>query len=180
MISPLRSLSLAALLVASVAGPHAASASDKDRPFFTSVQGEWAGGGEVIAGKYKGTKFNCTFSGSAPGRKIGMVMDGGCRVGPFMQKMTASIESRKGRGYHGTFLDGAAGKGLDITGGNVVDGEKVVLAINRKQLTGIMQARMAGRDTMNVTVSVHVAKQLVPVIGLSLKRVDGTAVGSID
>jgi len=32
---------------------------------------------------------------------------------------------------------------------------------------------------MNVTVSVRVEDQLVPVIGMSLKRVDGTAVGTI-
>ena len=32
---------------------------------------------------------------------------------------------------------------------------------------------------MNVTVSVRVAQDLVPVIGMSLKRVDGTAVGAI-
>jgi hypothetical protein len=76
-------------------------------------------------------------------------------------------------------MDGAAGKGLDIVSGNVVDGGKVVLAINRNQLKGVMQARVADKNTMNVTVSVRVEKELVPVIGMSLKRVDATAVGSI-
>jgi hypothetical protein len=42
-----------------------------------------------------------------------------------------------------------------------------------------MQARVADKNTMNVTVSVRVEKELVPVIGMSLKRVDATAVGSI-
>jgi hypothetical protein len=32
---------------------------------------------------------------------------------------------------------------------------------------------------MNVTVSVRVEKELVPVIGMSLKRIDNVAVGSI-
>jgi hypothetical protein len=54
-----------------------------------------------------------------------------------------------------------------------------VLAINRNQLKGVMQARVADKNTMNVTVSVRVEKELVPVIGMSLKRVDATAVGSI-
>jgi hypothetical protein len=76
-------------------------------------------------------------------------------------------------------MDGAAGKGLDIVSGNVVDGGKVVLAINRNQLKGVMQARVSHDNTMNVTVSVRVEKELVPVIGMSLKRVDATAVGSI-
>ena len=45
-------------------------------------------------------------------------------------------------GYKGKFMDGAAGSGLDIISGNVVDGRKVVFAINRNQLRGIMQARL--------------------------------------
>ncbi len=156
------------------------AAEQHDRKFFESVAGNWSGPGEIVAGKYKGTKFNCNFAGTTPAKKTGMTLDGGCRVGVFMQKMSASIEQKAGR-YQGTFMDGAAGKGLDIISGNVVDGgQKVVLAINRKQLKGIMQARMADANTMNVTVSVRVEKQLVPVIGMSLKRVDATAVGSID
>ncbi|MDQ6437841.1 hypothetical protein RB623_27625 [Mesorhizobium sp. LHD-90] len=158
-----------------------ASAAERDKKFFESVEGNWTGPGEIVAGKYKGTKFNCTFEGTTPGnKKTGMTLDGGCRVGVFNQKMRASIEHKAGR-YQGTFLDGAEGKGLDIISGNVVEsGQKVVLAINRKQLNGIMQAKLAGENTMNVTVSVRVDKQLVPVIGMSLKRVDTTAVGSID
>ena len=69
-------------------------------------------------------------------------------------------------------MDGAEGKGLDIVSGNVVDASKVVLAIHRNQLKGVMQARIADKNTMNVTVSVRVEKELVPVIGMSLKRVD--------
>ncbi|WP_442577452.1 hypothetical protein ACSBOB_17890 [Mesorhizobium sp. ASY16-5R] len=157
-----------------------ASAADRDKKFFESVEGNWTGPGEIVAGKYKGTKFNCSFEGTTPGNKAGMTLDGGCRVGVFTQKMTASIEHKAGR-YQGTFLDGAAGKGLDIISGSVVEGgQKVVLAINRKQLNGIMQARIAGENTMNVTISVRVEKQLVPVIGMSLKRVDTTTVGSVD
>jgi hypothetical protein len=40
-----------------------------------------------------------------------------------------------------------------------------------------MLARLADEDTMNVTVSVRVEEEMVPVIGMSLKRVD--TVGSI-
>ena len=157
-----------------------AQAADQDRKFFKSVKGNWAGPGEIVAGKYKGTKFNCTFEGTTPLNTAGMTLDGGCRVGVFTQKMTASIERKAGR-YRGTFMDGAAGKGLDILSGSVIDGgRKVVMAINRKQLNGVMQARIADANTMNVTVSVRVEKQLVPVIGMSLKRTDATAVGSID
>ncbi|WP_353641466.1 hypothetical protein [Mesorhizobium sp. WSM2239] len=156
-----------------------AQAAERDRKFFQSVEGDWSGPGEIVAGKYKGTKFNCTFNGSTPATKLGMTLDGSCRVGVFSQKMSATIEHKGAKGYKGTFLDGAEGKGLDIVSGNVVDGGKVVLAINRNQLKGVMQARVSKDNTMNVTVSVRVEKELVPVIGMTLKRVDATAVGSI-
>ena len=38
-----------------------------------------------------------------------------------------------------------------------------------------MQARLPDDNTMNVTVSVRVDEDMVPVIGMSLKRVDGAA-----
>lgn len=158
---------------------HPASAAERDRSFFTAIEGDWTGPGEIVAGKYKGTKFVCTFNGSTPAAKSGMTLDGGCRVGVFTQKMTATVEQKGRSGYKGTFLDGASGKGLDIISGNVVDDNKIILGIHRKELKGVMQARIADENTMNITVSVRVEKQMVPVIGMSLKRVDAVAVGSI-
>lgn len=173
---------LTALLIASfsicAASMPPAQAADGDRTFFRSAEGNWTGPGEIIAGKYKGTKFNCSFAGTTPVGNLGMTMDGDCRVGVFSQKMKASFV-QNGGAYRGTFMDGAEGKGLDIVSGNVVDGSKIVLSINRKQLNGIMQARIADESTMNVTVSVRVAETMVQVIGMSLKRVDTTTVGSV-
>jgi hypothetical protein len=63
--------------------------------------------------------------------------------------------------------------------GNVVNQDKVVFSIHRNDLKGVMQARLADQQTMNVTISVRVEDDMVPVIGMSLKRVDDTAVGAI-
>ena len=175
-----RALSFACLsLAAAAAFSVPASAGDRDGAFFRNVSGTWTGPGEIVAGKYKGTKFVCNFTGSAKSGKAGMSLDGDCRVGVFTQKMSASFE-HNGRDYKGKFMDGAAGKGLDIVSGNVVDEKKVILAVNRAQLDGVMQARIPDDNTMNVTVSVKVDKKLVPVIGVNLRRVDGARVGSID
>jgi hypothetical protein len=143
------------------------------------MEGTWGGAGEIVAGKYKGTKFNCTFAGTTPARKLGMKLDGGCRVGVFMQKMSASVVQGGSAGYKGQFMDGAAGSGLDITAGNVVNDRKVVFSIHRNDLRGIMQARLPDADTMNVTISVRVEETMVPVIGMSLKRLDDISVGAI-
>jgi hypothetical protein len=156
-----------------------ASAAERDAEFFRSVEGKWSGPGEIVAGTYKGTKFVCNFTGSTPSGKVGMTLDGGCRVGVFTQSMSATVERKGRRGYTGSFMGGSEGSGLDIVSGNVVDGRKVVFAINRKQLNGVMQARVPNDNSMIVTVSVRVAEQMVPVIGMNLKRVDGVQIGSI-
>jgi hypothetical protein len=164
-------------LAAFPAGSESASASERERQFFRQVEGRWSGPGEIVAGKYKGTKFICNFIGSQPDGKVGMSLDGGCRVGLFTQKMSASIEKAR-KGYRGSFMDGAAGKGLDVIGGSVT-GNKVVFSLNRKALDGAMLARLPDDNTMNVTVSVKVEDEMVPVIGLSLKRIDERQVGAV-
>ena len=175
----LTSCAFVAVLAAATPAIGGAQAADQhDRKFFKSVEGTWTGPGEIVAGKYKGTRFNCTFAGKAPLTSTGMTLDGGCRVGVFTQKMTATIQ-KNGKGYSGTFQDGAAGKGLDVVSGNVVSDRKVVFGLNRKQLKGAMQARLPDDNSMVVTVSVRVEQEMVPVIGVNLKRVDGVAVGTV-
>ncbi|MFC5385480.1 hypothetical protein ACFPLB_05790 [Aquamicrobium segne] len=158
--------------------PGSAFAGESDKQFFQTVEGKWTGPGEIVAGKYKGTRFTCSFQGSSPELKTGMTLDGSCRVGVFTQKMTAIVEHKGRSGYKGSFMGGASGEGLDIVAGNV-DPRKVVFAINRKQLDGVMQARIPDDDSMIVTVSVKVDKQVVPVIGMNLKRVGEKPVGKL-
>ncbi|MCY0147289.1 hypothetical protein OEG84_06075 [Hoeflea sp. G2-23] len=154
-------------------------ARDKDHVFFSSVEGIWKGPGEIVAGKYKGTKFVCNLSGDANNNeKSGITLDGTCRVGVFNQKMSAVI-TRKGKGYTGRFLDGSAGQGLDIVSGRVT-GNRAVMAINRKTLDGAMIASLNDPETMNVTISVKVGSEMVPVIGMTLKRnIENVKTGSL-
>jgi hypothetical protein len=159
-------LCLAALALSS-ASP--SLARDKDTVFFESVAGQWKGPGEIVAGKYKGTKFVCNLSGDpVEGKAAGISLDGHCRVGVFNQKMSALI-TRKGSTYTGRFLDGSAGDGLDIVSGKVTR-DRAIMGINRKTLDGAMIARLHDEETMNVTISVKVGKEMVPVIGMTLKR----------
>ncbi|HET7410239.1 MAG TPA: hypothetical protein VFJ13_08550 [Paracoccaceae bacterium] len=160
-------LTLATALLGSAATPALAS---QDEVFFDQVVGHWTGPGEIVAGKYKGTKFVCDFSGQSHPKKVGMALDGSCRVGLFSQKMRAEVV-KSGSSYTGEFQDGADGSGLDIVSGSV-DRNRMVVGLDRKQLKGAMVARLDGHDTMNITVSVHVAGDLVPVIGMNLKRTD--------
>ncbi|MCZ4092724.1 MULTISPECIES: hypothetical protein [Sinorhizobium] len=166
-------------LAATVGLATPASSGARDKAFFEKVAGQWKGPGEIVAGKYKGTKFTCDLTGEpASGKDVGIKLDGFCRVGVFKQPMSAMI-TQKGNGYTGKFLDGADGKGLDVVSGNVAK-DKVVVGINRKQLNGAMIARLQDAETMNITISVKVEETMVPVIGVSLNRqMDNIAVGSI-
>lgn len=170
---------VAAVLLAASSTVSPAQAAANDKAFFEQASGSWQGPGEIVAGKYKGTKFTCSLSGDTePAAGQGIQLDGHCRVGVFKQPMSALI-TRSGGTYKGKFLDGAAGKGLDILSGNV-SGNKVVVAINRQKLNGALVARLQDDNTMNITISVKVEDRMVPVIGMSLNRkVDTMAVGSI-
>ena len=107
-------LAVAALMPVTVA-----DAASRDKRFFESVAGVWKGPGEIVAGKYKGTKFTCNLTGlPAEGKETGLKLDGTCRVGVFSQPMKATIAEVGGK-YQGQFLDGADGKGLDIVSGAV-------------------------------------------------------------
>jgi hypothetical protein len=166
-------------LVATSLMSASAYAGTNDKVFFQNASGTWKGPGEIVAGKYKGTKFTCDLEGiPEDGSSVGIELKGTCRVGVFKQPMSALI-SQNGGTYKGQFLDGAAGKGLDITSGNVSD-DKIVVGILRKKLNGAMIARFADDKTLNVTISVKVEDQMIPVIGLKLNRqLDDVAVGSI-
>lgn len=145
-----------------------ARAADVDETFFKTVFGRWTGPGEIVAGKYKGTKFVCDLAGLQPAKAVGMALDGSCRVGMFSQPMNATF-TKGGTSYKGTFLDGSGGKGLDIVSGDV-SGNKVVVGLDRKQLKGAMVARLEEKNKLMITISVQVAGELVPVIGMTLKR----------
>ena len=174
MNRPFVRLSLLAATAFSAPVPALAS---EDSAFFKSVEGKWQGPGEIVAGKYKGTKFVCTLDGTTPGGKTGINMDGSCRVGVFAQEMSARILRTEGN-YSGAFLDGAAGKGLDILSGKV-SGDRVTMSLNRKKLNGAMLARLETPDLMHVTISVRVNKDMIRVIGMSLTRIDQTSTGAV-
>lgn len=159
----------AALVAGTLVSTVPAMASE--RAYFESVQGEWSGSGEIVAGKYKNTRFTCNFTGNAP-QGIGMDISGKCRVGLFTQPMSAKI-TKKGSSYTGVFLDGAKGKGLDIVSGKWRS-NRLVVGINRKALNGTMVANMKSKNKLHITISVRSNKKLVPVIGLTLNRT-GTA-----
>ncbi|MBP1846081.1 hypothetical protein J2046_004355 [Rhizobium petrolearium] len=179
LLSLIGGLAVLTVAATSAMAPQA-EAAPRDKVFFQSVAGAWKGPGEIVAGKYKGTKFSCSLTGApTPDGDVGIKLDGTCRVGVFQQPMSAVI-TQSGRGYTGKFLDGAEGKGLDIISGSV-NGDKVVMGINRAKLNGAMVASLRGENKMNITISVKVEDQMIPVIGLSLDRdLDSIAVGSIN
>ncbi len=140
--------------------------------FFEQIEGKWRGNGEIVAGKYKGTRFRCRFDGLTAAKLAGMDIDGSCRVGMFSQKMNAVVRHASGR-YSGKFLDGAKGEGMDVVSGRYRR-NKLIVNIKRKQLVGVMVATLNGSDELGVTISVKVQQRYIPVIGMTLKRTSGS------
>jgi len=148
-----------------------------DIKFFKGIEGKWSGPGEIVAGKYKGTKYVCTFDGTTPKKGHGMIIDGSCRVGVFLQKMSAHV-TKKGSSYKGAFLDGAKGDGMDVTGGRYTK-NRIIVDIVRNDLKGIMVVNLNDKNQLKATISVHHNKKLIPVIGMNLSRIDtGTVTGA--
>ncbi len=98
-----------------------------------------------------------------------MAIDGYCRIGMFSQPMSANI-AKSGNGYSGSFLDGEKGEGMDVTGGRFTS-SRLIIGLKRKKLDAMMVARLDKNNKLNVTISVKVRGQLVPVIGMSLDKV---------
>lgn len=142
-------------------------AAASERAYFKSVEGQWSGAGRIAAGPYKDTRFTCNFSGETPDR-LGMVLNGTCRVGVFPQAMSAKIYKQGGT-YRGRFTLGSKGDGLDITSGKL-RGKRLTLGIKHKKLRGTFMANLKSPDSLNLTIAVRVQKKLIPFIGLTLSR----------
>ncbi|EJF88788.1 hypothetical protein [Bartonella tamiae] len=143
-------------------------AADDDADFFRLIEGKWSGPGEVVAGKYKGSKFICNFAGISQLENAGLILDGNCRLGVFSQPMKATV-TKHTTGFRGAFNDGAKGDGVDIVSGKIGN-DHMVFGLNRNKLNGAMLARLEDQNSMNITVSVKINDDLVPVLGLKLKR----------
>lgn len=143
-------------------------AQDKERVFFENVQGQWVGSGQVVAGKYKGTNFTCTFSGVQEPEKLGMALDGACRVGIFSQDIKAHVVKIE-KQYQGTFNNGAQKNGMDIISGQIGD-NNMVFGLVKDNINGTMLAHLTDKNTMTITLSIKVSDDMVPVIGVQLKR----------
>ncbi|MCP4072231.1 MAG: hypothetical protein GY742_10900 [Hyphomicrobiales bacterium] len=144
------------------------SANAGEKRFFSGMVGNWYGPGEIVAGKYKGTKFTCNLNGVTAGNDIGMDIDGFCRIGVFSQPMSATIH-KSGANYSGRFLDGQKGEGMDVTGGRFST-SRFVVGLKREKLDATMVARLEGSRKLNVTISVKVQGRLIPVIGMALDK----------
>jgi len=149
----------------------AAQARDgaRERVFFQSFEGQWKGAGEIVSGKYKGTRFNCHFVSTPQIGEVGLLLDGNCRVGLFSQAMKAQISRRPSGAFLGYFNDGARAQGMDITSAQI-GADHMQFDLNRQNLQGTMLARLEAQDEMSITLSVKVMGEFVRVVGMNLKR----------
>lgn len=143
-------------------------AEDYGDNFLHSVRGQWSGKGEVVAGRYKGIKFNCKFNAPAAKDGIDMTLTGTCRTGIFSQPISAKIQQKEGT-LRGSFNEGAQAQGLDITKG-VIHKNHMILELSREKLNGNMEAKLEGDNLLRITLAVKIDEDVIPVIGMNLNR----------
>lgn len=165
------------LIIIAACTANAAGAASQDKQFLQSIAGQWNGSGEVVAGKYKGAKFNCAFSSISEIAGTGMTLDGNCRLGMFSQPIKARF-IRNATGYHGTFNNGSRAQGLDIVSGKIKK-NYMIFELNREQFNGSMQARLADSNSMNIILAIKAEEIIIPVIGLKLVRASSAPVSNL-
>jgi len=168
MIKRFLGIALAIIFVL-FAGFAQANDGTRERVFFQAFEGRWSGAGEIVAGKYKGTRFHCSFIGTSALREVGMSLDGSCRVGLFSQAMKAKIARRPSGVFLGHFNEGAQAQGMDITAARI-GADHMQFDLNRQNLQGTMLARLEEQNTMSISLSVKVMGEFVRVVGVNLKR----------
>jgi len=136
---------------------------------FHAFDGQWRGGGEVIAGKYKGTRFTCALTSLSDMNQIGLSLDGQCRMGIFSQRLRAYMVRGKNGTFSGQVNEGAKGDGLDITSGRI-GSDHVMVDLYRDNVHGTMLAKLSDDNAMSITLSVKVSDHFIPVIGINLQR----------
>lgn len=163
------------LLVCSALPAYALGPRAVDRAaFLQSVRGVWSGKGQVVAGRYKGTKFSCNFTAPSSAALTDMQLNGACRTGIFSQPIKASI-SGKGDTFQGSFNEGAQANGLDIVAGRV-EKNRLTLELNREKLKGHMTARLVNDNSLNIVLAVKIDDEIIPVIDMNLTRAEPAAV----
>ena len=144
-----------------------AESPEETKAYFKSIQGKWAGKGEVVNGKYKNTKFKCELTGKTP-KKLGMEIKGFCRIGLIYQTITATIIKNKGY-YKGKFLGGAKGNGLDVVGGRLRN-KRFTAALTRKKINGTIIIDATKKNKMDIILTVEFKGNLYPIVELAMQR----------
>jgi len=163
--------SMALVIFALGIGAVTAGDGARERGFLQAFEGRWSGGGEIVAGKYKGTRFHCSFIGTQNLREVGMSLDGTCRVGLFSQMMKAKISRHPSGVFLGQFNDGAKAQGMDITAAHI-GADHMHFDLNRQNLQGTMLARLNTQDSLSISLSVKVMGEFVRLAAVNLKRDD--------
>jgi hypothetical protein len=140
MFSKFRILPLClAAIILLAASP--SSARDADAVFFESVAGVWKGPGEIVAGKYKGTKFVCNLTGDPKGKCRGHSWTEPL-PGRRLQPENVGRHHPQGQGLHRP-LSRRIGRQPGSTSSRARSaGDRAVMGINRKTLNGAMIARL--------------------------------------
>lgn len=171
-----RVLALALLAALSTAAP---ASADDAADFVGKFSGEWLGTGQLLFGPQFGTKFHCELNGTPSKSQLTFGMKGRCWMGNISGPVHAQLRyNAHTNSFHGEFMDGSEGNGVDVVGGGRV-GEGFTLRLSRGTTQGKLVAEAVNADQMTVMLSVRdrVNERDFPVVAMGFTRKTASELG---
>ncbi|MYZ49923.1 hypothetical protein [Propylenella binzhouense] len=169
-------LAFAAALLASATVAEAAP--PKALLFMQRFGGEWIGTGQLLIGPQIGTQFHCALNGNPSSTQMTLGMSGKCWMGSLSVPVLARIHYDEPTDrFYGSFMDGAAGNGVDIMGAQTETG--VSLRLTQGILQGGMLAEPVGDMQMRVLLSFRdrANDRDIPVVSMGFTRKEASSMG---
>ena len=143
--------------------------------------GSWIGTGQLLFGEQSGLQFHCELDGEPTKTQLTFRMKGRCWLGGISAPVYGSVRySAMTDRFHGEFMGGAKGDGVDVEGTEAADG--IALTLTRAPARGRLTAQSVNADQMRVMMYFedHANNREIPVVAMGFTRKGASAMGLPD
>ncbi len=143
--------------------------------------GSWIGTGQLLLGEQSGLQFHCELDGEPTKTQLTFRMKGRCWLGGISAAVYGSVRySAMTDRFHGEFMGGAKGDGVDVEGSETTDG--IALTLTRAPARGRLTAHSVNADQMRIMMYFEdrANNREVPVAAMGFTRKEASAMGLPD
>ena len=143
--------------------------------------GTWIGTGQLLFGQQSGLQFHCELEGEPTKTQLTFRMKGRCWMGGISAPVYGSVRySAMTDRFHGEFMGGAQGSGVDVEGSEASDG--IALTLTRPPARGRLTAQSVNADQMRIMMYFEdpQSNREIPVVAMGFTRKEASAMGLPD